>query len=94
MVWRGLLVATFLSLLTLLEGRRGSMALTTTNNSRRHASKGEQFEKCAIIVKSFRVRPAKFKCSISKGTILSEMMLIIDLLFDMTDVTLVSENTH
>ena len=39
----GLLVASFLSLLTLLEGRRGSRALTTTNNNRRHAgSKGEQ----------------------------------------------------
>ena len=49
----GLLVATLLStftllpahpahLLTLLEGRRGSRALTTTNNSRRHGSKGEK----------------------------------------------------
>jgi len=41
----GLLVASFLSLLTLLEGRRGSRALTTTNNNRRHAgSKGSSPE--------------------------------------------------
>jgi len=40
----GLLVATFLSLLTLLEGRRGSRGLSTTNNSRRHSSKGSSPE--------------------------------------------------